>query len=96
MSEISQVVESIEFKLQKVHTRLDFLKSENERLLGEIDQITLEKEELLSKFKLQSEELDTLKIAKSMLGSNDYKRETKLKINNIIKEIDYCIKQLSV
>jgi hypothetical protein len=50
----------------------------------------------------QSEEMEalkkqyeTLKIANSLLGSDNNKRETKLKINSLIREIDYCIAQLS-
>ena len=38
---------------------------------------------------------DTLKIANALLGSEDNKRDTKLKINSLIREIDYCIAQLS-
>jgi len=38
---------------------------------------------------------DTLKMANSLLGSDENKRETKLKINSLIREIDYCIAQLS-
>jgi hypothetical protein len=30
-----------------------------------------------------------------MLGSNKHKRETKLKINELVREIDKCITQLS-
>jgi hypothetical protein len=38
---------------------------------------------------------ETLKIANALLGSDDNKRDTKLKINSLIREIDYCIAQLS-
>ena len=38
---------------------------------------------------------ESLKIAKSLLGSDENKRDTKLKINSLIREIDYCIAQLS-
>jgi hypothetical protein len=38
---------------------------------------------------------ETLKIASSLLGSDENKRDTKLKINSLIREIDYCIAQLS-
>ncbi|MEY2701557.1 MAG: hypothetical protein RLY43_190, partial [Bacteroidota bacterium] len=41
------------------------------------------------------QELESLKITNSLLGSEEYKRETKLKINALIREIDYCIAQLS-
>ena len=37
----------------------------------------------------------SLKFASSMLGSDEDKRETKLKINALIREIDHCIVQLS-
>jgi len=38
---------------------------------------------------------EALKIANTMLGSDDNKRETKLKINALIRDIDHCIAQLS-
>ena len=34
---------------------------------------------------------ETLKFANSILGSDESKKETKLKINALIREIDYCI-----
>jgi hypothetical protein len=39
--------------------------------------------------------METLKITNSLLGSEDYKRDTKLKINSLIREIDYCIAQIA-
>nr|WP_223302300.1 hypothetical protein [Flavobacterium branchiophilum] len=38
---------------------------------------------------------DTLRMANSLLGSNENKKDTKLKINSLIRDIDYCIAQLS-
>ncbi|MDA9640274.1 hypothetical protein N9S85_01720 [Flavobacteriaceae bacterium] len=38
---------------------------------------------------------DTLKFANSILGSDENKRETKLKINSLVKQIDDCISKLS-
>jgi hypothetical protein len=37
----------------------------------------------------------SLKIAKTIEGSKEDRRETKLKINALIREIDTCITQLS-
>jgi hypothetical protein len=34
-------------------------------------------------------------LANSMLGSDQYKRDTKLKINALVREIDQCITHLS-
>ena len=41
------------------------------------------------------EQYQSLKIANSLLGSNENIRDTKLKINSLIREIDHCIAQLS-
>lgn len=43
---------------------------------------------------LKAENRD-LKTANALLGSDEFKRETKLKINSLVKEIDQCIIQLS-
>jgi hypothetical protein len=75
---------------------LNALKQENKKLHENLDVLLAKNEKLHAKMILQNEELEILKIAKSMLGSDEYKKETKLKINNIIRELDTCIKQLSV
>jgi hypothetical protein len=41
------------------------------------------------------EENKSLKIANNLLGSKEGKTQTKAKINSLIKEVDYCIQQLS-
>ena len=40
-------------------------------------------------------QIENLRMANSLIGSEENKRETKLKINSLIREIDYCIAQLS-
>ena len=95
MSELLKLVDSLEVKLQKVVLRLNERERINKQLLAELAQ----KEENI---KQQNEVLanwqdkyEALKLTSSMLGSEDYKRETKLKINTLIREIDHCITQLS-
>ncbi len=39
--------------------------------------------------------MKSVKFANAMLGSDEYKRETKLKINSLIREIDKCVSQLN-
>jgi hypothetical protein len=41
------------------------------------------------------EKYESLKIANSLLGSDENNKETKLKINALIRDIDHCIAQLS-
>ena len=49
---------------------------------------------LEEKVLLLKDENKFLKIANNLLGSNEGKSQTKTKINNMIKEVDYCIQQI--
>jgi hypothetical protein len=40
-------------------------------------------------------DFEALKMTNALLGSDEFKRDTKLKINALIREIDYCIAQLA-
>lgn len=95
MSKIEDIVDSLENKISKVLHKQEVLKQTNAKLSEELDQyqqkIIQQQEELSSWI----EKYESLKIANSMLGSDENKRETKLKINALIKEIDHCIAQLS-
>ncbi|WP_299101665.1 hypothetical protein [uncultured Winogradskyella sp.] len=95
MSKIEDIVDALENKISKILHKQEALKQTNARLSNEIEQQQL-------KLKAQQEEIadwadkhNTLKMANSMLGSDENKRETKLKINALIRDIDHCIGQLS-
>ncbi|MGC6430568.1 MAG: hypothetical protein ACON5F_05970 [Jejuia sp.] len=95
MGMIEAVVNSLEHKINKVLLKLDQTKQANLKLNEELINA---KEELKTYQKQNAnweEKYQALKMANSMLGSNDNKRETKLKINALIREIDHCIAQLS-
>jgi chromosome segregation ATPase len=95
MSEIVEIVDSLEFKLKKLFNKLEVLEQNNLELKQELQKsasIIQKQSDEIGQFKLQ---YDTLKITNSLLGSNENKRDTKLKINSLIREIDYCIAQLA-
>ncbi len=95
MSNTLEAIHSLEDKLENLLSVYEFLKKENEILLQNVHRLQhqlIEKDQLLSDQKLA---FDTLKIAKTIEGSNDSTRDTKLKINALIREIDKCIVQLS-
>ena len=73
----------------------NFLKEENDLLYNKLavleNQITKEKQ-LYNDLEKKHQ---SLKIAKTIEGSKEDRRETKLKINALIREIDACIVQLS-
>ena len=60
-------------------------------------QIALELENKILKDKVLKLEDDnkSLRVANNLLGSSDGKSQTRTQINNLIKEVDYCIQQLS-
>jgi len=95
MSNIEDIVDSLENKISKVLHKLDLLKRTNLKLNEELE---ISKQQLQSKERqiaAWEEKYEALKIANTMLGSDDNKRETKLKINALIRDIDHCIAQLS-
>ncbi|WP_456422440.1 hypothetical protein [Lutibacter sp.] len=95
MSNITEVVNLVEDKLQKLLENYSFLKEENDLLYTKI--ATLENQIAKEKqlFNDIEKEYRILKIAKTIEGSKEDRRETKLKINALIREVDLCISQLS-
>ena len=95
MSAIAAIIDTLEKKKKKLFVKMKSLEKNNQDLKNELT-------ETASLIQTQSREIEalktqyeTLKIANSLLGSDDNKRDTKLKINSLIREIDYCIAQLS-
>ena len=95
MRNVESIVESLELKIVNVLAHLDALKAENQRLKlesaaqkekAEAQRVALDKKEA---------DLEALRIASSMLGSNDDKRASKLKINALIRDINDCLASLS-
>lgn len=95
MSVIAEIIDTLEYKVEKLFEKSKGLERNNQALRSELAkaaQIIQKQSEEMEALKKQNE---TLKIANSLLGSDNNKRETKLKINSLIREIDYCIAQLS-
>tara|TARA_R110002126_G_scaffold248212_1_gene391097 strand:+ start:96 stop:386 length:291 start_codon:yes stop_codon:yes gene_type:complete len=95
MSNIEDIVDSLENKISKVLHKLELLKQTNLKLNEELEASKLDIQNQKRHITSWEEKYEALKIANSMLGSNDNKRETKLKINALIRDIDHCIGQLS-
>jgi hypothetical protein len=94
MSITLEAIHTLEDKLKSLLSNYEFLKEENEILLQSattFQQKILQQEQQLTN---QKKEYDLLKIAKTIDGSSTNTRDTKLKINTLIREIDKCIIQL--
>lgn len=92
---LEEVIDILEKKLNQLLTDYSELnlayKNIQEALISEkmrIKNLEEKSSELIQQNKI-------LKNANALLGSDEYKRETKLKINALVKEIDQCIAQLS-
>ena len=95
MSKIEDIVDALENKISKVLHKQEVLRQTNAKLSEQIEQQQqklLEQQEEIASW---ADKYETLKIANSMLGSDENKRQPKLKINALIREIDHCIGQLS-
>ena len=95
MSEITEIVDNLENRISKLLHKFDVMKQENESLQQELASVKSEYGKLEEDLSTSKEQIQSLKAANAMLGSTDHKRETKLKINSLIREIDQCIVQLS-
>jgi len=95
MSKTLEAIHLLEDKLQNLLTNYEFLKEENEILLKNVSKMQIQLEDKQQQLENQKEQYDLLKVAKTIQGSGDNTRDTKLKINALIREIDKCIVQLS-
>ena len=95
MSKIIEVANLLEDKLEKLLETYTFLKEENELLHSRLALLENQLEENKEQLEAKEASYQLLKIAKTIEGSNESTRETKLKINALIREIDKCIVQIS-
>lgn len=95
MSEIVEIIDTLEFKIQKLFQKIDSLEEKNQLLQLELNKTIVSNQNQKVVLENLQNDFESLKMANSLLGSEDYKRDTKLKINSLIREIDYCIAQLS-
>ncbi|MBV1888612.1 MAG: hypothetical protein KUG51_04920 [Urechidicola sp.] len=95
MSTIIEATNLLENKLDNLLEVYTFLKEENEFLHQKITTLESQLSEMSQQMNEKDNSYQMLKIAKTIEGSNTNTRETKLKINALIRDIDKCIIQLS-
>ncbi len=95
MNNLTEVVNSLETRIDTLLSRYKALQERLDILEGTIVQLDAENGALKEDIAQKQQEFNTIKTANALLGSNDYKRETKLKINALIREIDACVVALS-
>jgi len=95
MSNPLEAIHLLEDKLKKLLSRYEFLKEENQVLLQNNARLHVLLQEKAQELNRKHEQYKLLKLAKTIEGSNENTRETKLKINTLVREIDKCIALLN-
>ena len=95
MSVIAEIIDTLENKVGKLILKINGLEKNAQELKIELAQSAAIIQTQSNEIAALKSQYETLKFANSLLGSDDNKRDTKLKINSLIREIDYCIAQLS-
>ena len=95
MSEIDLVLEHLENNVSNLFIKIETLEQKNKVLKNELSIAIKSNQQQAANAELLKKDLENLRLTNSLLGSEDYKRDTKLKINSLVREIDYCIAQLA-
>lgn len=95
MSELVEVVDSLENKISKLLHRLELEQQQKLVLQREVQGLKSRYEAAQRSVEAWEEKYNSLKMANTMLGSETNKTEAKLKINALIRELDQCIVHLS-
>ena len=95
MSELVEIVDSLENRISKLLHKMDLLQQSKLNLEREMESLRGDYEAAQRSVEEWEEKYKSLKLANTMLGSETNKTEAKLKINQLIRELDYCIVQLA-
>jgi uncharacterized protein YjcR len=93
MKDISVLVSGVRKKAERLIEKQILLIEKNETLYNEIDKIKLELTEKNQQILDLNNRVKLLKIAGSVGGEST--KEVKLKINEMVREIDKCIAQIN-
>lgn len=95
MKSIASIIKGLKSKTEKMLHLQEALQKDNDQLKLKISKLQSRVEELeTSKGKLE-DQYKALRIAQNISGDNDKNLAIKLKINELVREIDKCIAQLN-
>lgn len=95
MSEITGIIDALESKIGMLIKKIDDLQSQNSQSKTQLIRVEAENKQHLEKIAQLESAHESLRLANSLLGGQESKKDAKLKINSMIREIDYCISQLA-
>lgn len=93
MKDLSLLVSNIKQKTEKLVAKQQLLEKENKDLTVKIEEVKKELEEKNQQVLELNDKIKLLKLAKNVDGEST--KEVKLKINEMVREIDKCIAQIN-
>jgi len=90
MGDVATLVSGIDFKIRRLIERHGLLLAENERYSKEIQELKQINENQKQNLKQLEEKINVLKLAKA-LENKEGNVEAKIKINELVREIEKCI-----
>lgn len=94
MKSVTTLVSGIDFKVRKLIERIDILENENVKLQNIIEELKTEIKNQNLMVEDFQERIKILKLAKT-LNKEESRTEVKLKINELLREIDNCVRLLN-
>lgn len=95
MPTLTSQIATIELKVKALIEENARLKAHNVEQKTAMSLLKRDNNDLIKSLEVIEEKNVALKTANAMLGSDDYKTKTKLKINALVREIDQCIDHLA-
>ncbi|GGF68698.1 hypothetical protein [Wenyingzhuangia marina] len=95
MGSQQNIIAELEANIEQLLERYEFLQKENQILSNSNFVLQQSNKGLEDEISFYKEQLQVLKIAKTIGGSEGYKKDTKAKIDFLVAEIDQCIKELN-
>ncbi len=89
------IVDNIELKVRKLIERCNQLKSDKEGLEQDNQALNVELQEKKKKIVALHEKVKLMNISRSIDSSSEEIKESRLKINEYVREIDKCIALLN-
>lgn len=90
MKHAETLITGIEYKVRKLTERNHSLKAENDKLSRELKSLQAQIENLFVQQRELENKLNVIKLAKS-LNKEESRTNVKLKINELVRDIDRCI-----
>ncbi|MCX6312173.1 MAG: hypothetical protein NT084_11130 [Bacteroidetes bacterium] len=95
MKSVSSILKGLKAKTEKMLTLQEALLSDNAQLKLKVNKLQSRVNDLEALKSKLEDQYNVLKIAQNVSGDNDKNLAIKLKINELVREIDKCIAQLN-